>query len=83
MPGDELSIAKHRYEVVYTSQAEGPPPELDEDPFARGLLEKAGLERPRHRDSERPPKDERPAVEENPADQNAKGFGFSDETEQN
>lgn len=45
MPGDTLSIAKHRYEINYTPQAEGPPPE-EEDPFAIGLLEKAGLARP-------------------------------------
>ncbi len=47
MPGDVLSVAKHRYEIVYTPVGDAPPPELDEDPFARGLLEKAGLERKR------------------------------------
>lgn len=43
-PGDVLSIAKHRYEIVYTALGEAPVEE-EEDPFARGLLEKAGIER--------------------------------------
>lgn len=42
MPGDVLSVAKHHYEVIYSPQTDGPPPE-EEDPFAKGLLEKAGL----------------------------------------
>lgn len=42
MPGDVLSVAKHRYEVLYEPQTEAPPPE-EEDPLAVGLLEKAGL----------------------------------------
>jgi adenylate cyclase len=40
-PGEILSIAKLRFEIVYTPQADEPPPE--ENPFALGLLEKAGL----------------------------------------
>lgn len=44
LPGDEVSIAKHRYEVVYHPDTDAPPPE-DEDPFAVSLLEKAGLAR--------------------------------------
>lgn len=44
LPGDELSIAKHRYEVTYEPAAGAPPPEED-DPFALSLLEKAGLQR--------------------------------------
>jgi len=40
-PGEILSIAKHRYEIVYTPLADEPPPE--ENPFALSLLEKAGL----------------------------------------
>lgn len=40
-PGEVLWIAKHRYEVSYTPLADEPPP--DENPFALGLLEKAGL----------------------------------------
>ena len=57
LPGDELTVAKHRYEVQYEADpAAGPPPE-DEDIFAKSLMEKAGLERspsrpPRKRDSD-------------------------------
>jgi adenylate cyclase len=40
-PGEILSIAKLRFEVAYTPLADEPPPE--ENPFALGLLEKAGL----------------------------------------
>lgn len=43
MPGDILSIARHRFELSYTPQADGPIPE-DENPFERSLMEKAGLE---------------------------------------
>ncbi|GAB4138286.1 MAG: FHA domain-containing protein [Planctomycetaceae bacterium] len=42
MPGDIVSIAKHRYEISYTPTGDSPPPE-EENPFALGLLEKAGL----------------------------------------
>jgi len=42
MPGDVVAMAKHKYELSYTPSGSGPPPE-DEDPFAIGLLEKAGL----------------------------------------
>jgi len=44
MPGDIISIGKNRYEVMYTTDGAAPP-EDDDNPFARGLLEKAGLER--------------------------------------
>jgi len=44
LPGDEVAIAKHRYEVVYTPDTDAPPP-ADEDPFEVSLLEKAGLAR--------------------------------------
>lgn len=47
LPGDTLSIAKHQFEVQYAPQADGPPPENDEDPFSRSLMEKAGLTRAR------------------------------------
>jgi adenylate cyclase len=40
-PGEILWIAKHRFEIAYTPLADEPPPE--ENPFALGLLEKAGL----------------------------------------
>lgn len=39
--GEILSIAKYRFEIAYTPLADEPPPE--ENPFALGLLEKAGL----------------------------------------
>ena len=42
-PGDTLSIARYGYEIAYTP--EGPPPTEEEDPFARSLMEKAGLKR--------------------------------------
>ncbi len=48
LPGDELSIAKHRYELIYHPEGDEPPP-VDEDPFAISLLEKAGLARRRER----------------------------------
>jgi adenylate cyclase len=52
-PGDELSIAKHRYEVRYSPVdlgAIGPPPperemEVGEAVFGQSLLERAGLQR--------------------------------------
>ncbi|MDB5386035.1 MAG: garA 1 [Planctomycetaceae bacterium] len=44
LPGDEVSIAKHKYEVKYV--ASGPPPQpLEEFDPAVSLLEKAGLSR--------------------------------------
>lgn len=46
MPGDTLAIAKHPYKIEYTPPKDVPPPE-DEDPLAVGLLEKAGLVKPK------------------------------------
>ncbi len=48
-PGDELSVAKHRYDVRYSPfdlGAVGPPPEDEEtaDVMKQSLLERAGLE---------------------------------------
>jgi adenylate cyclase len=44
MPGDVLSVSKHRYEVNYSPEAEAPPPpEAEPDPMSMSLLEKAGL----------------------------------------
>jgi pSer/pThr/pTyr-binding forkhead associated (FHA) protein len=51
MPGDVLSVSKHRFELKYTTDATAPPPE-EEDVFSVGLLEKAGLVK---RDVERTP----------------------------
>lgn len=53
MPGDVLSVAKHRFEIMYEPANDGPPPE-ERDPFAMGLLEKAGLAR--HRNDEPAPR---------------------------
>ncbi len=44
LPGDELSVAKHRFEIRYTPTGDQPPPP-EEDPFALSLMEKAGLSR--------------------------------------
>lgn len=47
-PGDELTIAKCRYKIEYEASNEPPPrvqEELNENPFAMSLMEKAGLER--------------------------------------
>ena len=48
-PGDELAVAKHRYEVQYSPVdlgAVGPPPaeDLPDDIMKKSLLERAGLE---------------------------------------
>ena len=43
-PGDEVQIAKHRYEIAYVADTSSPPP-VEENPFAKSLMEKAGLER--------------------------------------
>jgi len=42
LPGDELAIAKHPFELQYEPLADAPPPE-EEDPFSLSLMEKAGL----------------------------------------
>src|SRR5262245_53856462 len=44
LPGDQLSVAKHSYEVRYSANGEVPSAEV-EDAFAMSLLEKAGLMR--------------------------------------
>lgn len=58
-PGDEVTIAKHRYEIQYSPQGDGPPPDdADEDstPFGGSLMEKAGLVRPERRPNRPSPK---------------------------
>ncbi|MCC7421117.1 MAG: FHA domain-containing protein [Planctomycetaceae bacterium] len=61
LPGDVLHVAKHRFEVQYTPTTDAPPPE-EENPFARSLLEKAGLGRsePERRPPRSAPKVQRP-----------------------
>lgn len=44
MPGDEVQIAKQRYIIQYKVRGNAPLPE-EENPFAMGLLEKAGLQK--------------------------------------
>lgn len=43
MPGDVISVAKHRFRLQYTAVGKAPPDEEEENPFAKSLLEKAGL----------------------------------------
>jgi adenylate cyclase len=75
MPGDVLSVAKHRFELVYTPEGAPPPPE-DDDPFAVSLLEKAGLLQRGDRRRDLPP-DGQPA--KNPSEQVGPGDdGFMD-----
>lgn len=62
-PGDILSIAKHKYEVNYSSfdlGAVGPPPAetTDVDFFSKSLLERAGLEQRKMRPKGTPEPDE-------------------------
>ena len=42
-PGDEISIAKNHFEIMYEPTGIAPPEE--DDPFEMGLLEKAGLQK--------------------------------------
>lgn len=62
-PGDTISFAKHAFEIDYVPDPTAPAPQdQDENPFAKSLLEKAGLsfggEQPGERPLRRP---ERPA----------------------
>lgn len=60
-PGDELSVAKHRYEIKYSPHEQGavgpPPPETEtrifDNVFGKSLLERAGLERQSKKEDER------------------------------
>jgi adenylate cyclase len=68
-PGDELAVAKHRYEIQYSPfelGAVGPPPPDDQaaEILSQSLLARAGLERPdgkarRHREDRYDPTDHR------------------------
>jgi hypothetical protein len=42
-PGDTIAFAKHAFEISYTPDPTAPPPPEETDPFAIGLLEKAGI----------------------------------------
>ena len=50
MPGDQVMIARHTFTIEYMIESDAPPPE-DESPFAMSLMEKAGLETSRVRES--------------------------------
>ena len=64
LPGDELTVAKHRFEVLYTADPTAPPPE-EEDVFSQSLMEKAGLEKkPQARRPKRDIEDEIPDLSE-------------------
>lgn len=53
-PGDTITIAKHRFEIEYTPDPNAVPVE-EVDPFAIGLLEKAGISRADGNDRPRRP----------------------------
>ncbi len=48
MPGDQVSISKHMFNIDYTVSGNAPVPE-EENTFSRSLMEKAGLENDRPR----------------------------------
>jgi adenylate cyclase len=51
-PGDEISIANHKFTIQYRLPSGSTFEEVfseEEDPFAQSLMEKAGLEKPRNR----------------------------------
>lgn len=54
MPGDTLTIARTEFLVKYTPEAEGPPPEVEEDIMSMSLMEKAGLVSRRRDENGRP-----------------------------
>ncbi|MBW3541063.1 MAG: FHA domain-containing protein [Planctomycetes bacterium] len=71
LPGDELTVARHRYEIAYTPQGDRPPPDED-DEFAVSLMEKAGLikrkaERSGSGEHRQPPSAGKPAREHSSA----------------
>jgi predicted component of type VI protein secretion system len=54
-PGDEITIAKKHWTIQYTLQAgRRAMEELEEDIMGQSLLERAGLEKKRPRDDDRP-----------------------------
>lgn len=54
-PGDEISIGKRRYTIHYELPAgRRALEEIEEDIMSQSLLERAGLERPKHKPEERP-----------------------------
>ena len=51
MPGDQVMIARHAFILEYIVESDAPPPQ-EESPFAMSLMEKAGLETSRARESQ-------------------------------
>lgn len=45
VPGEILGFANYRYKLMYTPQADGPPPGEDAADVSHGLLDKLGLQR--------------------------------------
>jgi len=81
MPGDVVSIAKHRYEIQYEPDASAPPPE-EENAFEMSLMEKAGLAKREHRPRERKPSKPKEELPTPPEKTRATGEnGPSDEDE--
>jgi pSer/pThr/pTyr-binding forkhead associated (FHA) protein len=64
LPGDELSVAKHRFKIDYDLAHDAPPPpplEAAEDILGQSLMEKAGLVRRRTSDGPKTPPSRNPA----------------------
>jgi adenylate cyclase len=65
LPGDEVTIARHRYKMEYEVAHGSPPPppldDADENILGTSLLEKAGLVRRTRPESPRPPPARPPA----------------------
>lgn len=58
LPGDEISVAKHKFELVYTAVGDEPAPVEGADnvaDFSQSLMEKAGLVRRKPRRPPSPP----------------------------
>src|SRR5437899_1348390 len=55
MPDDEVNIAKKRYTIQYTLPADkrAVQEDVEDDIMGKSLLERAGLERPKHKERER------------------------------
>lgn len=70
LPGDELTVARHRFKIDYNVAADAtPPPPLVEDTEDLGvsLMEKAGLVHRRHAAPPAPPPSRKPAPTNGPA----------------
>jgi pSer/pThr/pTyr-binding forkhead associated (FHA) protein len=50
LPGDELSVAKHKFKVDYEPLSDAPPPKLDEDVLSKSLMDRAAEQDQRDRE---------------------------------